>query len=326
MLAAMLAAAAVCGPPGAATLAHSDLARVYVTRGAARACVRARRGSWRLGEAARVLETRVAGRFALLRRPGERLTVYDLRRRRRAGSAGSFSGDVMFMKVRLYRSGIAAYAARTPGGRVIINTTAGAWGADGPDISPGFVAMSGYVLAWWRDGGLEVQLEDGYPALPRRPLRRGRITVGTDGEDGLRARLRGRRPVRLGEAMFPCISPGGCSGVDRLQLAGDHVAARYRSADHINQQYEGLLMVADLRARTCRTACRSSEVHEYVLTDDGAIDCLVDAGESPFTQEVRSEGAVLDAGTGISDLRRRGDDLVWLHDGAERSAPLPPPG
>jgi hypothetical protein len=33
--------------------------------------------------------------------------------------------------------------------------------------------MAGYVLAWRRAGGLEVQFEDGYPALPSRPLSRG---------------------------------------------------------------------------------------------------------------------------------------------------------
>lgn len=147
---------------------------MFVTRGAARGCVRTRRGSWRLGAATRVLDVRVAGRYALLRRPGEVLTVYDLRRRRRNGSAyGRSHVPLEFTAVRLYRSGIAAYAARGPGGRVEINRTVGAWGFEGSDISPGFVAMAGYVLAWRRAGGLEVQFEDGYPALPSRPLSRG---------------------------------------------------------------------------------------------------------------------------------------------------------
>jgi hypothetical protein len=223
--------------------------------------------------------------------------------------------------VRFFRSGVAAYVLRGSGGRVEVGTTAGAWGAEGPGIDPGFVAMSGHTLAWRRDGGLEVQSEDARPALPRRLLRRGRITVDVDGEDRLRARLRGRAPVALGEPVFPCVSPSGCSGVDRLQFAGDHVAARYGSADSIGGYFAGDLTVADLRARTRRTTCRSEEVHEYVLTHDGAVACLVDVGT--FTQEVRSEHTKLDSGTGISALHRRGDELVWLHDGAERTAPLP---
>ena len=316
MLATMLTVAAVCGPSGATTLAEGDVARVFVSRGAARGCVRSRRGSWRLGEAARVKEARVAGRYALLRRPGEVLTVYDLRRRRRNGSAHASE----FTRIRLYRSGIAVYAAGQPGARVSINTTLATWGADGPDIAPGFVAMAAYVLAWRRAGGLEVQFEDGYPALPRRPLLRGRITVEVYGGSRLRARLRGRRPAGLGDATSPCISSSGCSGIDRLQFAGDHVAVRSWVADPVAEQYEGEVTVTDLRRRTRRTTCRSDRVHEYVVTGDGAVACLVDVADA---REIRSEGAVLDTGTGISGLRRRGDELVWLHDGDERSAPLP---
>lgn len=256
---------------------------MFVTRGAARGCVRTRRGSWRLGAATRVLDVRVAGRYALLRRPGEVLTVYDLRRRRRNGSAyGRSHVPLEFTAVRLYRSGIAAYAARGPGGRVEINRTVGAWGFEGSDISPGFVAMAGYVLAWRRAGGLEVQFEDGYPALPSRPLSRGRITVRVHDGYRLRAHLRGRHPVGL-----------------------------------------GAVTVTDLRRRTRRTTCSSDRVGEYVVTGDGAVACLVEVGDA---LEIRSEGELLDAGTGISGVHRRGEQLVWLHDGAERTAPLPSRG
>jgi hypothetical protein len=113
------------------------------------------------------------------------------------------------------------------------------------------------------------------------------------------------------------------SGVNRIQIAGRFAAARSWDASPIAEQYVGAVTVADLRTRSHRTTCRSEQVHEYVLTGEGAVACLVDAGDFPFTQEVRSEGEVLDAGTGISDLHRRGDELVWLHDGAERTAPLP---
>jgi hypothetical protein len=324
MLTAMLAAAVVCGPPGAATLAQGDVARVFSTRDAVRGCVRSWRGSWRLGVAGRVTGARVAGRYALLRRPGEVLTVYDLRRRRRNGSAhGQGHVPLEFTAVRLYRSGIAAYAARAPGGHVAINTTAGAWGFEGNDISPGYVAMAGYVLAWRRSDGLEVQFEDGYPAWPARPLLRGRVTVDVNDGSWLRARLRGRRPVALGEAASPCISSSGCSGVNRIQIAGRFAAARSWDADPVAEQYVGAVTVADLRTRSRRTTCRSEQVHEYVLTDDGAMACLVNTGEFPHSQEIRSEGEVLYAGTGISDLHRRGEELVWLHGGTERTAPLP---
>jgi hypothetical protein len=324
MLATMLAVAAVCGPAGAPTLAQGDVARVFVTRGAARGCVRTRRGSWRLGAATRVLDVRVAGRYALLRRPGEVLTVYDPRRRRRNGSAyGRSHVPLEFTAVRLYRSGIAAYAARGPGGRVEINRTVGAWGFEGSDISPGFVAMAGYVLAWRRAGGLEVQFEDGYPALPSRPLSRGRITVRVHDGYRLRAHLRGRHPVGLGAVTSPCISSSGCAGIDRLQFAGDNVAARTWDADPVADQWEGAVTVTDLRRRTRRTTCSSDRVGEYVVTGDGAVACLVEVGDA---LEIRSEGEVLDAGRGISDLRRRRDELVWLHDGAERAAPVPSRG
>jgi hypothetical protein len=43
------------------------------------------------------------------------------------------------------------------------------------------------------------------------------------------------------------------------------------------------------------------------------------------TFEIRSDGTVLDRGEGIDvdSLARRGDRLVWVHDGVERTAPLP---
>jgi hypothetical protein len=179
------------------------------------------------------------------------------------------------------------------------------------------------VLAWRRSDGLEVQYEDGYPAWPARPLLRGRVTVDVDDGSWLRARLRGRSAVALGEAASPCVSSSGCSGVNRIQIAGRFAAARSWDADPVAEQYVGAVTVADTRTRSRRTTCRSEQVHEYVLTDDGAMACLVDVGEFPHTQEIRSEGDVLDAGTGIAGLHRRGAELVWRHDGAERTAPLP---
>ena len=324
MLATMLAMAAICGPAGATTLARSDVGRVFVSRGSARGCVRSRSGSWRLGDASRVLEARVAGRYALVRRPGEVLSVYDLRERRRTASAGSFSGSVRFTAIRFHRSGVAAYASQDPSGRVEINTTDGAWGAEGADIDPGFVGLAGSVLAWRRAGGIEMQ-DEGLELAPfAQTVLRGRITIEVDHYSELRAHLGNRRPVALGDAATPCISSSGCSGVNRIQIAGDHVAARDWQADPVASQYAGAVTVADLRGRTRRVTCRSQEVHEYVVTEEGAVACLIDAGEPPSsTQEVRSENAVLDSGTGISALRRLGGEIVWRHDGIERTAPLP---
>jgi hypothetical protein len=91
----------------------------------------------------------------------------------------------------------------------------------------------------------------------------------------------------------------------------------------VSAQYDGAVTVTDLRSRARRTTCRAEQVGDYVVVEDGAVACLVEVGDFPYTQEIRSEGALLDSGTGMSRLRRRGGEIVWLHDGAERTAPLP---
>jgi hypothetical protein len=134
--------------------------------------------------------------------------------------------------------------------------------------------------------------------------------------------------MRLGAPTTACLSSSGCSGIDALQVANPFVAVRdafYSAGDS-----GGEIRVYDLARRSRRVLCHTSGlrggVGSFVLTGTGRVACaLVDDYADRSTTQIRAENTVLDQGAGIDadSLARRGDRLVWLHDGVERSAALP---
>ena len=80
------------------------------------------------------------------------------------------------------------------------------------------------------------------------------------------------------------------------------------------------VIVHDLRTGISATVC-GYDVERYVITDAGKVAC----GGHDDSAWISVEGLVIDEGPGVdpSSLTRRGDTLVWLHDGVERTAPLP---
>ena len=331
MLATLLAVAAVCGPAGATTLAQSQSARVFSRAGQVRGCTRSRRGSWRLGDADRVLEARVAGRYALLRRRGESLAVYDVARRRRETAVQPIVGPpATFVRTIFDRSGSAAYLARnTDTGEYEVGSTGTGILARGFDIDPRVLRYAGWVIAYRRTSGYELAGTDELsPAGDGTLARRGRMRLGVRGRE-LWARIGpGGRRLGLGSAIGSCTSPSGCNGVDGVRLQPRFAAARINLYDYGSSV--GWVTVGDPRARERHTTCRAYAVRSYVLFADGAVACAVIQRAGPgeaydARRQVLGEGAVLDEGPGIAldSLRRRGDELVWRHDGAERTAPLP---
>lgn len=340
----------VCGPARATTLARSDQARVYADRGAVFGCHRADRDAARpLGGRSSVLSTRVAGRYAAVERrgagaPGERLTVYDLRRRRRTVDVrldrGADRGG-LFTRVRLDASGIAAYIADLPAAadrpaRVEVRTTEDAnvpLYVTGPDIGRRTLGFAGSTVAWRHGPNLEVSSLAEQSTSPGMLIRFAGLRIDA-GERGLILRPAGRRAIPIGGAEGVCQSSSGCGGVDELQRAGRFVAV---SDSEIGPTYAYTeLRVADLATGEFRPVHLTDQlgdagVYSFVVTESGATAFIVgeattDASFSPLVTRLRTgSGQILDEGPGIDrdSLRRRGDQLVWRHDGRRRTAPLP---
>lgn len=304
-----------CGPADADELARSARSRVYEVRGEAYACHHGRRRIV-LGESGRIVHVYLGGRFAGVRRSevyGESLRIYDLRARKPQGVKARVR---RFVTIRFASTGIAAYIAESLRGGQVLEDTAG-W--DYGSVSTTSLAFRGTVLALRGDDGyglvgLDTESE---PAPNGRLLTEGRIRIDVHG-DQLFARRGGERPLDLGQALTDCLSPEGCFGVARLHLRSDRfVATRYISASMGGQPDR--FTIYDLDTRRSRQPC--SNVAAVVLTDAGRIAC----GQWGASSRILSEGTVLDDGPDVDpySLHRRGDQLVWLRGGVERTAPLP---
>jgi hypothetical protein len=338
--------APVCGPAAAETVVQNRHARVYhgsrEGREAAFGCHRARRRASFLGETSRLRSVRLAGRYAaVVRTDGagadQRLVIVDLRRGRVEARHDSAHGE--FVKVRLDRTGIAAYTLRTPladggAGTVVVGSSADGSYAYAPDIDPSVLGLAAISIAYkqgdtfrlaalWEaeatDGPLLRVGEVRFTVVHRRFGVWPRVSAGL-GVNG--------REMRLGAPTTACLSSSGCSGIDALQVANPFVAVRdafYSAGDS-----GGEIRVYDLARRSRRVLCHTSGlrggVGSFVLTGTGRVACaLVDDYADRSTTQIRAENTVLDQGAGIDadSLARRGDRLVWLHDGVERSAALP---
>jgi hypothetical protein len=338
--------APVCGPSAAETVVQNRHARVYLGsrqgREAAFGCHRARRRARFLGEPSRLRLVRLAGRYTVVVRTDgagadQRLAIVDLRRGRVEARSNSAHGE--FVKVRLDRTGIAAYTLRIPpvdggAGTVVVGSSAEGSYAYAPDIVPSVLGLAAISIAYkqgdtFRLAALwETEATDG----PLLRVGEVRFTV-VHRRSGVWPRLSARlgahgREMWLGAPTTACLSSSGCSGIEALQVAGAFVAVHdgfHRAGDS-----GGEIRVYDLARRRRRVLCHTSGlrggVGSFVLTATGRVACaLVDDYADRSTTEIRAENTVLDQGAciDVDSLARRGDRLVWLHDGVERSAPLP---
>lgn len=321
MLLALAAVAVACGPAHATTLAQDAHARVYVQAGAVVACHRDRR--YPLGSAARVLSVTVSGRFAAVQRRerrGQSLRVYDLRRGRPrpsiSGAKRAFEGE--FVTIRLARTGVAVYIARSLDGALHVSDTDDGLEYSGfrDTLDPSFLRLAGSTVAW-REAGV-LQLSAINTATPPGTLVRvGAIRLEVRA-GLLRAAVRGGRAYTLGPRRSTCESPSSCSGIDRVDVAGHSVATH--AIDTASGGRPPELRVHDLDARRTREPCRGT-IAAFVFSEPGRLACGERLAQGGL---IRSEATVLDQGPGVDpgSLIRRGDRLVWLHDGVERSAPL----
>jgi hypothetical protein len=237
-----------------------------------------------------------------------------------------------FTRIRLARSGIAAYIADfgPQGDRVVQDTDGGIY-ARGARLDPAFLRLAGSTVAWRVGSTYEFSALEERQSPPGTLLVLDRVRVEaivSAHRTELRARY-GRRPtVPLGEPKSVCGSSSGCSGIDALQSVGHFLAARY-FATSLND-VSGRLTIHDLRTGQDRILCRrvySGYVRAFVLTGRGTAACTVSLNGvgAPQVHEIRAEGRLLDRGPGIDpdSLHRRGDRLVWLNDSVERTAPSP---
>jgi hypothetical protein len=318
-------AAHACGPalPSIERNAH---ARVWVADGVLTGCHRMRAEPVRLGRRANVREVRLAGRFAGVR-TRDLLVIHDLRRgriermRRTRGAVTRWILD---------RGGVAAWLARRDDGDVVVGSSIEGVRARAADIDPHTLGLAGTEIAYRRGDTYEITPlhdDDDRDAAATVLLRVGpvRIEVLTRRwTPFLYARIGARRRW-LGEPTGGCWSHNGCGGTNALQVAGRYVATRYNQ--HNPDYASGSITVRAVGGGPARRYCdERGDVGAFVLTRRGTAACALQLpGRPPSTSEVRVADEVVARGTGIDihSLHRRGDELVWLDDDVEQTAPLP---
>ncbi len=313
-------ARAVCGPSGAETLAKSAAARVYVSQGSVRSCHRARKGAYRLGARAKILDVQVAGGYAAVRErtaDGQSLRVVDLRRARVVSPAQPYR-EIGLTK--LDASGVAAFHAVRPDGTAVVATTEDVEFATVATVDD--LGLKGTILAYrvgsvvtmidtWSDADSFQQATNG------TVLRVGDIRFAVD-VGGVSVRRGGGKPIAIGgPVLHNCRTRSDCSGWRTITVAGGRVVL-----PGIDLGANGTnVTVHDLSAGTSRVVC-APDVKSSVITDTGKVACgLWDIKG----KQIVSEGVVLDSGPSVdpASLVRRGDELVWLSGGVERTAPIP---
>jgi hypothetical protein len=228
----------------------------------------------------------------------------------------------------LTRSGYAAWIQDdTRGARGIRDNGDQRHEAGGADLDPWFLHVAGDMLAWRY--GEQIVVHDLGPDAPgtREPgplMRIGDVffDAAQPPQSGwqIYARVAGGRRVALGAPWSFGWSSSFADGLDALLVSGSFVAVRDTSYS-TGSPGPGEVRVFDLARGTQRTLCRAEVgVGAFILTEAGRVACVTSI---PFVNRIESEGVVLDQGRGVDGLARRGDRLVWLHDGVERSAPLP---
>jgi hypothetical protein len=266
LIALAAAAAAVCGPSSADTLAQTGQARVYVRGKSAYGCHRGR-SPIRLG--APPLRVKVAGRFAAIVRATS-VATYDLRARRRTFRD---RGLAEVGALRLNRSGLAVFYARTAVGWELRGNGDELYECLGDD--PRFLHLAGGAIACRtaRYIGLH-DLGDDTSATPRpgRLMTIGDVRFDAD-RSHVYAGLAGRRRMRLGDLSSWGWSSSAAGGIDALIVRGHFVAVREFSY-YTGSPGAGEVRVYDLARRTRRTACQAEfGVGDFTLTEAGAVTC-----------------------------------------------------
>ncbi len=316
---ALVLASVVCGPSSATTLHSGAQTRLYTRAGTAYACARHGRRTIKLGGADQLRGVRISSQFvAITRTRGTQqlLTVYDVRRGREIERVPG----VDFSAVRLARNGVATWQQAGTGGARMVAQSGGRLLEHAVGIDPGYVGVGGSVVAWRAAGMIRVRLGRLTPAGVL--VRAGEVRIEADRK--LRARLGDGAAVPLGAPYDSGDTSSGGDGVDALAIEGQFVAARY-SADRSGTSAGALLRIVDLSTRAARNVCEtvSGYVQRFVLAPSGRAVCAMRADGDQL--QIRAENAVLDQGPGLSldSLVRRGNELVWIKDGLEHTAPLP---
>lgn len=312
-------ARSVCGPNRAKTLAKNEQARVYVSDGSVRSCHAKRPRAYRLGARAKVIDVRIAGRYASVRgrtSDGQSLRVFDLRRARPESRLQRYH---RIPRTKLDASGLAVLFAVSFGGQGHVTSSDGAVLARVDAVDD--VGLRGWVVAY-RIGD-QVVLQDYYEtffesvrkATNGELLRVGNVSLSARGATVTARRGTGARVALGTPGVSACDSRSTCSGWGRVRVVGDRLIRATLDVG-INSWVD----VIDLAARTTTRLCPGN-VQNFVVSQTGKVAC---AQDTPPLQ-ILVEGVVVDSGPGIfpGSLHQRGDQFVWLNGGVERTAPIP---
>jgi hypothetical protein len=321
-------AASVCGPSGTKTLAKSAEARVYLQKGSVRSCHRARKGAYRLGARAKIIDVKVAGRYASVRKriaEGQSLRVFDLRRARPV--VKPWRGRRIGL-TKLDPSGVAVFhAIRSDGHGVVALTTDGLSGLTSgvygfpPRVDD--IGLKGEVVGYRVGNVVKLFVATALTSASRAAQDGTLLTFGGARLDVTRRALRYRGPGGSAFAIggypstYDCDTPEACRGWDTFHLYDNRVVV-------VDNDFNTDVTAYDSHTGA-RTVLCPGLVMAYVVTDTGKVACGQFHGGDPVPSDIVSEGVVIDTGSGISpgSLTRRGDQLVWLNDGVERTAPIP---
>jgi hypothetical protein len=309
----------VCGP-GAKTLAQSAESRVYVRQGKVLACHRSRAVTYRLGYRANVIDAQVAGRYASVRgrtANGQTLRVFDLRTGRAKGTL------LRVRRVRLSKldsTGTSAFAAIGADGLGVVGVSSG-W-KRGKLARIDDIGLRGTTFVY-RVGTqvIATQIKD---VLDRRATDGTLLQIGGVRLDVKRGKLRARSGNGPGMSIdgqatgWRCTSQTDCAGWGTIQVVGSRVVVPDTSLGG-----NGTLVTAyDLLAGRSTKPC-AGDARSIVVTDTAKVACGQWAPDGE--RQIVIEGVVLDSGPGvyIYSLTRRGDQLVWVNGGVEKTAPIP---
>jgi hypothetical protein len=317
---AAAAAAPICGPHKAKTLGKSAEARVYVQDGSVRACHEARRGPYRLGARAAIIDVQVVGRYASVRgrtANGQSLRVFDLRRARPQSDRREFAR----IGVRkLDSTGIAVFHASTRAGGAYVTLSTGGGIPAPPRVDD--VGVRHRTLGYSAGGEVEFYSAGGDESFPNRPATDGTLLTAEGvrfyvSAHGMRVRRDGGRWVNIaGRPVGDANTPSSAEGWAPMRVAKDKLVVPFYDRGG------GFVWRYDLITGERTDACPTGTVQRHVITEAGKVACTTYVEQGV---QVVSENVTVDSGPSIDprSLVRRGDLLVWLNGGAERTAPIP---
>ena len=228
-----------------------------------------------LGRRQRALDAEVEGRRIAIRRAlgtGERLTVYSLRSRARTHRrdvAGSIASLV------LDRRGVAVFLEATPEGETRVRASRGRLAPPAPGVIPSSLAFRGGVVAWRDQHAISIFRLLSETKRPEKLVTIGKVTLSV--RDGiLRYQRKGQTVVPFAVPIRECTSSQGCEGVDRVQVAGNFLAARTLQFGPDDNRTR--VDVYDLDTGRHRVECDSrvpgsAGAGAFALKPDGVVTC-----------------------------------------------------